>query len=38
MIDRIVYYNSGDPVYLSDVKPNYNYIGYEDRNGMIYYY
>lgn len=38
MIDRILSYNNGEPIYLSDVYPTRVYIGFEDKNGNITYY
>ena len=38
MIDRIIGYNSGDPIYLSDVNPYTTYMGYEDKYGVVHMY
>lgn len=38
MIDRIVGYNGDDEVYMSDMYPYCNYIGYENRSGDIILY
>lgn len=38
MIDRILSYNNGEPIFLSDVEWWHTFIGFEDRNGYITLY
>ena len=38
MIDRLLSYDNGEPVFLSDVYPTWNFIGFEDKNGNITLY
>ena len=38
MIDRIVGYDDNFAIYMSDLYPYDNYIGYEDENGDVHIY
>lgn len=38
MIDEIIGYDMGYPVYQSDIYPNLNYIGYRDKFGNVTFY
>ena len=38
MIDRILSYDNGEPIYLSDVEWWHIFVGFEDGNGNITYY
>lgn len=38
MIDLIVFYMGGDPVWLSELRSDLTYIGYENLFGEIIYY
>ena len=38
MIDYIVGYDNGEPIYLSDLRPYDTFIGYKDKNGIVHIY
>jgi hypothetical protein len=38
MIDYIVGYDNGEPIYLSDLRPYDTFIGYKDKNGIVHMY
>lgn len=38
MIDYVVCYDNGEPIYLSDLRPYDTFIGYKDKNGIVHFY
>lgn len=38
MLDELMAYNNGEPIFLSDIHPNWRFIGFIDKNGNITLY